>query len=161
MNRFIFGCSLVCVTFLLATPYLFPENSILWLASTSVDYAIFRASMILVLLTIMFSSPPRHFYTRVALGTLAVGLVGYGLSLSLSDSMHLLDITLFFALGFSFGIEALELNEAELEQKVIDIRQEYTERLAASAQRQATWSTVLLSSLRETAFGALPSKATS
>jgi len=118
MNRTIFGGSLASVIFLIAGTYLFSNSPIMWLASTSLGYTIFRCLVAVALVVVLVTNPPRRLIVRALMGTLAAVMAGWGIALILGDSMHLLDIILFLELGFAFGLEALELNEEEIDERI-------------------------------------------
>ena len=117
MNRALFSGSLVCVTFLLIGTFMFPSSMVMELASTSALATVFRVLMAAMLITVLFSSPPRRLLVRAAMGGMALVLLVSGVVLSLANSMHLLDVLLFFELGCALGIEALEFNDDEVEQE--------------------------------------------
>ena len=117
MNRALFSGSLVCVTFLLIGTFMFPSSMVMELASTSALATVFRVLMAAMLITVLLSSPPRRLLVRAAMGGIALVLLVSGVVLSLTNSMHLLDVLLFFELGCALGIEALEFNDDEVEQK--------------------------------------------
>jgi hypothetical protein len=149
MNRLVFAGSLACVLFLLVATYAFPTNSILWLADTSTIFSAFRVGMALVLLAVLCSAPPRHIYARLSMGILSLGLLVAGVVSCLSATTYILDTVLFFALGASLGIEALEFNEDELEQKVHTLHVEYTRRFVIVPKFMPVWDTVITTTLEE------------
>jgi hypothetical protein len=118
MNRLIFGGSLASALFLIIGTYVFPSSDMMWLASTSLAYTVVRCAMVAVLLVVLFTDPPRKIAVRLLMGAAAATLVGWGSALIASDSMHVLDVVLFLEVGFAFGLEALELNEEEVEERI-------------------------------------------
>lgn len=122
MNRFIFGGALASVVFLIVGTYVFPTSMIMWFASLSIPYTVFRFLMVGLLLAVLFTEPPRRAAVRALMGGLAVLLVAWGVALSVGDSMHMLDIIIFFQLAFVFGIEALELSEEEVDAQIVRIQ---------------------------------------
>jgi hypothetical protein len=65
------------------------------------------------LLLVLFTKPPRKWYVRVAMGVMAVVLVGWGVALMLQGSYKLLDMVLFIELGIAFGLATLEVTEPD------------------------------------------------
>jgi hypothetical protein len=114
MKRLLFTGSLLCIIFLLIGTFAFPDSMIMELASMSLATTIFRGIMAAVIITVLFTLPPRRMFVRLAMGSAAVSLLVSGLILCFSNSMHLLDVLLFLELGCSLGIEALELNDDEI-----------------------------------------------
>ncbi len=133
MKRLFFAGALVSVLFLLIGTYLFPADVVMWFASTAPSFTLVRTSMALILLVVLFTTPPRSLRVRLLMGFASVAFTGAGLAVSLSDSLHILDIILFFQLGIALGIEALELNEDELSDEVLALREQYARQQAAEA----------------------------
>lgn len=133
MNKAIFAGALACVLFLLAGTYFFPDNAILWLAGTTTPYTIFRIIIATALVAVLCTNPPRKLYMRIFMGMVGLAMVGVGIGIAASDSVQLLDMTLFILIGIAFGIEALEFNEEELNERVVQLRQTYAQRKANSA----------------------------
>lgn len=148
MNKAIFGSALLCTVFLIIGTYAFPTDLIMWFASTSVVFTIFRVVMAGMLLAVLATNPPRHIYMRIAMGSMSLALTCLGLGMFFTDSLHILDVVLFMVLAAAFGLEALEFNEVELEEKVVALREQYVDEHAVPATKQfkAIASQVLASS---------------
>lgn len=131
MNRLIFGSSLTCVVFLLVGSYLFPDNTIMWFAGTSLGYTLFRLVMVIALVAVLITNPPRTMYMRLAMGALSLSLLFSGVVLLYSDVVHVLDMLLFVLLGVTFAIEALEFNEDELTDRATAIHEQHTLQMEA------------------------------
>lgn len=85
-----------------------PEAPLMWLASTSVEYAYLRATLLIVLVTLLVSSPPRSAFFRLLLASFAL-TIGIGTAvLSYSHAIPLLDAVVFIEVAIVFMIEALE-----------------------------------------------------
>lgn len=117
MNKTIFGGSLASVIFLIVGSFVFPSSPIMWLASTGIIYSVIRFLMAALLIAVIVSNPPRRRSIRLAMGGMGAFLVAWGLLLAVTNSMHLLDIVLFLEVGIAFGLEALELNEEEIDER--------------------------------------------
>ena len=118
MDKAIYGGSFASVVFLLAGTYLFSGSPIMWLAGTSLAYTIFRIIMAVMLLTVLVTTPPRKLYVRIAMGILAVVLVGWGIGLLMQGSYKILDMILFVELGLAFGLGALEITDEDVTKMV-------------------------------------------
>lgn len=125
MNRALFSGSLLCVIFLLVGTFAFPSSMVMELASTSAMATIFRVLMAAILITVLFTSPPRRLAIRLAMGSMATVLLIGGVAMSLGNSMHMLDVLLFLELGCALGIEALEFNDDEIETRTLYYHQMY------------------------------------
>ncbi len=86
----------------------FPNDPVMWIASTTTQYESLRGVLIALLLVLLFSHPPRALLFRWFIGALAAGLLLATISSLLSYSMKLLDAVVFVEIAIIFGIEALE-----------------------------------------------------
>ena len=125
MNRFIFGSSLACLLFLLTGTFFFPSNTIMWTVHLALPYTIFRICMVVLLIAVLLTTPPRKLYMRVLMASVGVFLIGTGIATSMGDGMYLLDIVMAYMLGIAFLIEALEYNEDELHERVLLLQKRY------------------------------------
>ena len=114
MNKTLFSGSLVCVITLMFGSVLFPHNLLMELAGTSVTVNFFRGVVAVILLAVLFTSPPRRWALRAGMGIFAITLMVIGVMTSFGNSMHLLDAILYLQLSCALGMEALEFNEDEL-----------------------------------------------
>lgn len=84
------------------------DAPLMWLASTSVEYAYIRVALIAALLTLLFSSPPRSAAFRTFLMAFA-GVIGLSTVLmSIFYAVPLLDAVVFIEVAIILMIEALE-----------------------------------------------------
>jgi hypothetical protein len=79
MKRLLFTGSLLCIIFLLIGTFAFPDSMIMELASMSLATTIFRGIMAAVIITVLFTLPPRRMFVRLAMGSAAVSLLVSGL----------------------------------------------------------------------------------
>lgn len=85
-----------------------PDAPLMWLASTSSNYAYMRVALIAVLLTLLVTNPPRSGYSRVFLGAFSAALGLSTIILSSWYAIDLLDAVVFVEVAIIFMIEALE-----------------------------------------------------
>lgn len=135
MKRLLFVGSLLCVLALIVGSFLFPQNLIMALASTSSVANIVRGALAIVLVVVLCTEPPRHVTLRLGMGLLGGGLLILGLVTSFGDSMHLLDAVLYLQLGCALGIEALEFNEDELLRQINHFQAVYKLQHATQTQQ--------------------------
>jgi hypothetical protein len=90
------------------------DSPLMWLASAEPNYAYMRAALVVVLLTLLVSSPPRSLYFRQFLGLFAAALFGSTIWLSATYTINLLDAVIFTEVAIIFMIEALEAGEAKV-----------------------------------------------
>jgi hypothetical protein len=87
-----------------------PDAPLMWLASTSIYYACMRAALVLVLVTLLVTSPPRSTYFRLFLAAFASALAISTILLSYWYAINLLDAVIFIEVAIIFMIESLEAN---------------------------------------------------
>jgi hypothetical protein len=92
------------------------DAPLMWLASTSPDYAYIRTILVIVLAALFVSSPPRSHRFRLFLGGFATALFGGTLGLSMSYAINLLDAVVFTEVAIIFMIEALEADLVPVQQ---------------------------------------------
>lgn len=114
MEKAVFLGGFVSAGFLIVGTYVFPTSLLMWFASTSGFYVVARALLMVLLLGVLLSAPPRKVWMRMVMGIVALGLAGWGIGLAMTDSMHILDMIVFLEAGIAMGIEALEFTEEEL-----------------------------------------------
>jgi|GEM_PF-2744215 len=110
MERVFLMLALLCTSLLLSIGVINPESPVMWLASTSVGFAVVRAAMIAGLAALLLTHPPRNKYLREGIGIAAAGLAGWvlvgmyepGVSMKLLDQLSLLQFSI------SAGLAALE-----------------------------------------------------
>lgn len=86
------------------------DAPLMWLASTTVNYAYMRAALVAVLLVLLVSSPPRSVNFRIFLAGFATALFASTLLLSYWYAIALLDAIVFLEVAIICMIEALEAN---------------------------------------------------
>lgn len=94
----------------------YKDAPLMWLASTSLDYAYMRTVLVIVLISLFVSSPPRSQHFRLFLGSFALALFGSTLWLSLSYAIDLLDTVIFIEVAIIFMLEALEADQVPVRQ---------------------------------------------
>jgi len=125
MNRFIFGSSLLCLLFLLVGTFFFPSSIVMWTAHLELPYTIFRICMVVLLVAVLATTPPRQLYMRILMALAGITLLSIGTITAFTDGMYLLDIAMSFMLGTAFLIEALEYNEDELNERALSLQEQY------------------------------------
>jgi hypothetical protein len=84
------------------------DAPLMWLASTDINHAYIRTSLIALLVTLLLSSPPRSLHFRLCIGTVAAALLGSVVWLSATYAMGLVDAVVFAEVAIIFMIEAFE-----------------------------------------------------
>lgn len=92
---------------------LFPNNSSMWLAAVDMQANLIRAGLVAVLLTVLFTDPPRSKALRALFAVSAVGMLGWlGLQLAWYSTL-VLDLMVFLQAAIIFALEALEPRPAK------------------------------------------------
>lgn len=104
---------MIIVTTLLVGTMLFsglyqPESPLMWLAATTINYAYMRAALIVVLLTLLITNPPRSGYFRIFLMAFSTALGVSTILLSYWYAIGILDAIIFIEVAIIFMIESLE-----------------------------------------------------
>jgi hypothetical protein len=110
---------LIVITTFLVSAMLFsglyqPDAPLMWLASTSIYYAYMRAALIIVLVTLLVTSPPRSGYFRLFLAAFSSALAISTILLSYWYAISLLDAVIFIEVAIIFMIESLEASTADV-----------------------------------------------
>lgn len=113
MSKLILLLSIFGTTVLLTFGIINPESPVMWLASTSLEFAILRALMIGVLLALFFTHPPRNIYMRMGIGIFATVLASWSLSATYQNSMAFLDSLSLLQFSICTGLIVLERNYTE------------------------------------------------
>jgi hypothetical protein len=129
---------LVLLLSLLGTAILFsfgltnPDSPVVWLASTSMNFAALRLVMMLVLAALLVTHPPRNVYLRMFVGGLAIVLAGWSLMATYENEMKLLDSLSLLQFSISAGLIVLESKYIPIETMEERIEHARQTRLATS-----------------------------
>lgn len=111
MSKLLLILSLIGLFILLTFGLIAPDSPVVWMASTSVNFAILRIIMIAILLGLLLTNPPRNIYFRMFVSVFSVILVSWGLSATYDNQMKLLDSMSLLEVAISAGLIALEQPE--------------------------------------------------
>ncbi len=108
MSKLVLILSLIGVGILLVFGITDPNSAVMWLASTSTNFAILRGFLIIVLLGLLVTHPPRNVYFRSFVGVLCLVLVSWGLAATYENQMKFLDTLSLLEVSISAALIALE-----------------------------------------------------
>lgn len=108
MSRFILILSFVALTFLFVCSMIAPGSPAIWLASTLPAYQAVRLLLMVILLGLIVSDPPRFLWFRVVTGAVATVMTLWALSATYQNHMQLLDGASILIASIAMAIEALE-----------------------------------------------------
>jgi hypothetical protein len=128
MGKAVLLLSFIGLTILFIFGITDPTSPVMWLASTSGNFAVLRIVMMTALAALLFSHPPRNVYLRALVGVLAFSLVGWCLNATYANEMKILDTMSILQFCISAGIVVLELeDEPQFRLPSLRNRQEATE----------------------------------
>jgi hypothetical protein len=108
MNRFILSLTFLALGFITVVSTINPDASAIWLASSAQSFDILRSSVMVMLLVLMFTNPPRNVVLRAVIGVAALTFIGWSGYMTYQNSMMLLDGIVFLAAGIASLIAVLE-----------------------------------------------------
>jgi hypothetical protein len=108
MKKLLIITTMLIVLAMLFDGMFYKDAPLMWLASTSLNYAYMRIALLAVLLTLLVTSPPRSQYFRIFLAGFASALCLSTVWLSYWYAINLLDAVIFIEVAIIFMIEALE-----------------------------------------------------
>jgi hypothetical protein len=109
MQKFMQACTLAFLAFLTVGQIYFPASPLMMLTSSAPLILALRAVIVLGVLILTFTRPPRTFYMRCVLGVSASVLLGWAGYQTWEDNLEILDGLVFLTAAVSFGLAALEL----------------------------------------------------
>jgi len=118
MSKLVLFLSLLGVAILLTFGIADPSSPVVWLASTSHNFVYLRVGMIITLLALLVTNPPRNVYLRTVVGAAALIMVSWSLSATYNNQMKFLDTLSILEVSISAGLVVLERNYEEVVEKV-------------------------------------------
>jgi hypothetical protein len=108
MSKYIISLSLVGLAILFTFGLLAPNNAIMWMASTSENFAFLRFGLMIMLGTLMITSPPRNIYLRSLIGSVSLFITAWTLGATYNNQMKLLDSMALLQTSISSALLVLE-----------------------------------------------------
>lgn len=108
MSKLVLLLSLLGIAILFTLGLTDPNNPVVWLASTSVDFAVLRMAMMIALAALLVTHPPRNIYLRMIVGVFAFSIAGWSLWATYSNAILLLDSLSILQFSISTGLIVLE-----------------------------------------------------
>lgn len=110
-SKVLIGWTLVFIAALLLTGLYYPQSLLMAFAGSGTAYIIIRAVIMVLLIGLLVTHPPRSLLFRTMLGVWAVALSVLVGQLLLSYQIHILDAVVFIEVAIIFAIEALEMSK--------------------------------------------------
>ena len=108
MKKFLLLLSVTCLCLLSLGTFLKLENVIFWLASDAAPYQYIRLFLALILVSLLFTAPPRHLWFRLFIGTVALTISAWAIQSSFSYSMQLVDTLCFLSASLAIAAGTFE-----------------------------------------------------
>ncbi len=108
MDKAVYAGSIIISLALIAGSVLIPNSAAMWLASTSDIMNIARVILIVMMIGLFVTNPPRSLRFRRILGAVSLSFVGIALVRTFGGSVHIIDALLFFEAAVAFGLAAIE-----------------------------------------------------
>lgn len=114
MSKVILMMSFIALSILLSFGLLSPTSPVMWLASTSMNFTLVRIGLLVMLMALLTTNPPRHSVLRVSVGILSIGLASWSLVSVFNNHMLLLDALVILQTSVTAALVVLERNTEQL-----------------------------------------------
>lgn len=108
MGKVILFLSAVGMSLLFICGIFFPDSPIMWLADTSPLFAALRAVLIVVLVGLLVTTPPRNVYFRTLVGMATLGVMAWIIPATYNNQMLWIDSLSLMSASLAAFIAALE-----------------------------------------------------
>lgn len=113
MNKLMLFITFVSLGFLTVLSTINPDASAVWLASPSQSFDILRGGIMVILLALMFTNPPRNVTFRIVIGFASVVLIGWSGYMGYEGMIQILDGLALLSAGITSLIAVLEFEDDE------------------------------------------------
>jgi len=108
MSKLYLSFAFICLGILLVFGLAAPDSPVMWLASTSTTFAAIRTVLMIILIWLIVTEPPRNVYLRLLTGAASGLLVIWGLNAFYSNQLQLVDFLSLMPAAIAAGIDVLE-----------------------------------------------------
>jgi hypothetical protein len=108
MAKIILFLSAVALSVLLFCGIAFPDSPVMWMAATTPDFALLRLALILMLIGLMVTNPPRNIYFRTVVSAVSVSLIFWSINSTYNNHMGFADTLSLLSVGIASFVTALE-----------------------------------------------------
>lgn len=113
MDKTLYSASILIALVLMAGSAFFPNNAVMWLASTSVWMDIARTAIVLLMIGLLLTEPPRSLLFRALLGVGGILMATAAIIPVMQGSIHVLDVLLAAESSVAFFLAAIEAEPQE------------------------------------------------
>ena len=114
MSKVVLALALLGISLLFVLGLINPQHPIMWMAETSPAFTVIRAVLIVVLIALLVTHPPRNVYLRTVVGMICLGIASWALTATYRNELHLLDSLSLLEVCILSGIAVLEVDRDEL-----------------------------------------------
>lgn len=107
-HKSLIGLLLILVIALLIGGIYYPGSFMMSLAGTDTLYSLIRGAIVVLLIGLLVTNPPRSYVLRAIIGVWSVLLAATSVQLLYSYRVNILDAIVFIEIAIIFAIEALE-----------------------------------------------------
>lgn len=107
-TRLLIGSTLLLVVGLLVGSIMYPTTTAMSLADTSPLFTAIRSSIVVLLVWLLLTKPPRSYALRIGVGAWALALATLTVVLLFSYQIRVFDAIIFLEVAVIFAVEALE-----------------------------------------------------
>lgn len=134
MTKLVLVLSFIGLLISFAFGLLDPANPIMWLSSTTSAFAVLRGALMLVIVTLLVTEPPRNTYVRAFVGIVSMTLIGWSITAVYHNHLPVADAFLLLSVGVSTGLTVLErdLKYSTAPSKVESLRSKYNQTLTTN-----------------------------
>jgi len=118
MGKLIEILSVFALGLLLILSTVSPDAPAIWLAATTSEYYFIRVPLMIILLVLLFTHPPRNIYFRQFVTIAAIIVGGWSLTATYQNKMMFLDSLSILAASISMLLAVLEYEPQRQEKSV-------------------------------------------
>lgn len=114
ISKLLVGSTILMVVALVVGSVVYPNSLVMNFAGKTESYDFLRGGLVVLLIGLLVTNPPRSVLLRSVLATGSVLLVATSVHLLLTYQINILDVIVFMQIAIIFGIEALEPGTATI-----------------------------------------------
>lgn len=148
MDKTIYSGSILISLFLIAGSVWFPEDASMWLASSSLSMNIARGLLIVLMVGLLLTDPPRRREFRLLLGAVSLGFAAWAVNWLFSGTVAMVDTLVFFEASTAFALAAIEAESLAVNKVPMVRSVEYPSLFAQSFHTTSNMQGLVLPSVR-------------
>lgn len=118
MSKVVLFFSIVSLSILLFFGLVDPNSPVMWMASTTEIFTYIRMALIVILVGLIVTHPPRNIHFRAFVGVVSVSVTSWALNATYNNEMAFLDTLALLQFSISAGLIALERGYEEVAEQL-------------------------------------------